>query len=70
LPKMSAMGEYLFEGRGTNFATYTIYAATNLVAPVTWAQVGTAIADPSGLFQFNDTNAFRYPMRFYYSDGP
>jgi fibronectin-binding autotransporter adhesin len=68
--KMFGTGEYLFQGRGTNFATYTIYAATNLVAPVTWMEIGSSVADPSGLFQFKDTNAFRYPMRFYYSDGP
>ena len=68
--KTFGTGEYLFQGRGTNFATYTIYATTNLAAPISWTVIGSTVADPSGLFEFKDTNAFRYPMRFYKSLGP
>jgi hypothetical protein len=67
--RINTNGFYAFNGRGTNFATYTILAATNLLdAP--WVILGTANADAGGLFEFVDTDRILYPTRFYRTDGP
>ena len=52
-------------GQGISNLTYTIQAATNLNAPITWSNVGSALANATGVFQFTDTNAPLFPMRFY-----
>jgi hypothetical protein len=67
--RVGAGGAFLFQGRGTNYATYTIEATTNLTTP-DWEFLGNAVADPSGLFQFIDTDRTNYPIRFYRSYGP
>jgi len=48
---------------------YTIQAATN-VPSTNWQIIGTSTAAGSGLFNFKDTNAYLYPMRFYRSVYP
>ena len=53
-----------------NFASFPnstnrIWAATNLVPPAVWQVISTNIADPNGQWQFIDTNAIGYPMRYY-----
>ena len=41
---------------------YTVRASTNLV---TWTNLTVATSSVSGVFSFMDTNAWRYPHRFY-----
>ena len=45
-------------------ATYSIQAATNLVAP-DWTTIATTNTDPSGLLNFTDLDSTYYPCRFY-----
>lgn len=47
---------------GTPGSNYVVQAATNLL---NWADLGSALADTNGLFQFLDTNAPLFPQRFY-----
>jgi len=49
--------------------SYTIQAATNLPS-TNWQVIGTSTAGGGGLFNFKDTNAYLYPMRFYRSAYP
>ena len=42
-----------------------VLAATNLSPPVVWLPVYTNIAGTNGTWQFTDTNAAGYPVRFY-----
>jgi hypothetical protein len=49
-------------GVGSGSVVYTIQATTNYVQ---WTNLGTATADPSGNFNFTDTNASRFRYRFY-----
>lgn len=57
-------------GHGLSNLSYAIQAATNLVAPITWTNLGSAAADVTGTFQFTDTNAPLYPLRFYRAISP
>jgi len=57
-------------GMGLSNLTYTIQAVTNLNPPITWANLGPATADNSGVFSFIDTNAPLFPMRFYRAQSP
>jgi hypothetical protein len=41
-----------------------------LNAPVIWQFIGGNTADGAGLFQFTDTNAPLFPMRFYRALSP
>jgi hypothetical protein len=52
---------------GLGFANlvYTLQATTNLAAPVIWTNLGNATANGSGVYQFTDTNAPLFPLRFY-----
>ena len=47
---------------GSPGSNYVVQAATNLL---NWADLGSALADTNGLFQFLDTNAPLFPQRFY-----
>ena len=49
-------------GTGSASGIYAIQATTNFQQ---WATVGTATADPSGNFNFVDTNAAKFQYRFY-----
>lgn len=46
-------------------STNIVFAATNLASPVVWKPISTNIAGSAGAWQFTDTNASRYKMRFY-----
>lgn len=52
-------------GSGETNLTYGIEAATNLNTPIFWQRIGSNTANGSGVFQFTDTNAPAFPMRFY-----
>lgn len=52
------------QGSGGSNATYTILANTN-IASTNWSSIGTATANGSGIFFFNDTNAALFPQRFF-----
>jgi hypothetical protein len=54
---------------GIPLRSYTIQAATNVVS-TNWQVIGTSTAAGGGLFNFKDTNAYLYPMRFYRSVYP
>ena len=57
-------GTAQLQGIGTSNVTYTIQANTNL-ATTNWVNIGTAPADSSGFFFFNDTNVLSFPLRFF-----
>ena len=56
---------FQLSGQGEPNATYTIEAASNLVSPIFWQSIGSNTANSNGLFQFTDTNAPAFPLRFY-----
>jgi autotransporter-associated beta strand protein len=58
-------GSFRFNGSGAAGVTYTLNAATNLFAPVTWLFVTNAVADQAGQFQFTDLQATNFLQRFY-----
>ncbi|HEY1662150.1 MAG TPA: immunoglobulin domain-containing protein [Verrucomicrobiae bacterium] len=47
---------------GTN---YVLEATTNLLSPDDWIPVTTNTPDTNGLWQFTDTSATNYPLRYY-----
>lgn len=55
-------GNWRFTGTGLPTNIHTIQATTNFI---TWTNIGTATGNVSGVFSFIDTNAFRFPHRFY-----
>jgi hypothetical protein len=57
-------------GQGLSNLTYTVQGATNLTAPVTWSNLGPATANAGGIYQFTDTNAPLFPLRFYRTVSP
>jgi len=57
-------------GQGLSNLTYAMQATTNLTPPVTWIQLGPATANTSGIYQFTDTNAPAFPLRFYRAVSP
>jgi fibronectin-binding autotransporter adhesin len=52
------------QGTGGTNANYTVQASTNLLM-TNWLNIGTATANGSGSFIFDDTNAANLPQRFY-----
>jgi hypothetical protein len=44
---------------------YVLQGATNLIAPISWAQLGTVTSGPNGAITFTDLQASNYPARFY-----
>jgi hypothetical protein len=50
--------------------TYYVQATTNLPPSATWVTIGTNIAGTNGQFQFLDTQASNYPIRFYRTASP
>ncbi len=55
-------GVWRFTGLGIPSNIYTIQATTNFIQ---WTNLGFATGGVSGNFSFADTNAFRFPYRFY-----
>jgi hypothetical protein len=55
-------GTFRLLGAGSNAVIYTIQATTNFIQ---WTNLGTAIGDGSGNFNFIDSNAFQFRYRFY-----
>jgi sugar lactone lactonase YvrE len=48
-------------------STNQVLCATNLLPPINWQTLSTNLAGPDGNWQFTDTNAASYGMRFYRS---
>ena len=46
-------------------STNVVLCATNLMPPVVWQPLSTNVAGPDGNWQYTDTNAASYQMRFY-----
>ena len=46
-------------------STNIMFSATNLIPPVIWQPTSTNVADAEGDWQFTDTNAAVYQMKFY-----
>mgnify|MGYP001184941594 CR=1 FL=1 len=55
-------GVFRVRGAGGSSVIYVIQATTNFLQ---WTNIGTATGDISGNFFLQDTNAFRFPYRFY-----
>ena len=55
-------GAILLSFCGTPGSNYTIQACATLT---NWTNIGSATANPSGLYTFQDTNAPSHPQRFY-----
>jgi hypothetical protein len=49
---------------------HELFAATNLLPPVTWEWVASATANVSGVFQLSDLQATNFPQRFYRIQSP
>jgi sugar lactone lactonase YvrE len=47
-----------------------LLAATNLTPPVVWQSLYTNVTGTNGVWQFTDTNASQYPVRFYRTSTP
>jgi hypothetical protein len=47
-----------------------VLATTNLTPPVVWQPIYSNVAGANGAWQFTDTNASNYPVRFYRSSTP
>jgi hypothetical protein len=63
-------GSVTFNLLTTPGATNRVLAATNLTPPVIWEPIYTNVAPGNGTWQFTDTNANLYPIRFYRSSTP
>jgi hypothetical protein len=63
-------GSVTFNVLTTPGATNRVLAATNLTPPVVWQPIYTNVAPSNGAWQFTDTNANLYPIRFYRSSTP
>ena len=62
-----ANGNFNLQVTASSNFTVSILASTDLV---NWAVIGTNLAGNSGLFLFQDTNAVRYPWRYYRATAP
>jgi hypothetical protein len=51
---------------GSPNSTNVVRAATNLLS-ASWQDLSTNVADGGGAWQFTDTNAIQFPVRFYRS---
>src|SRR5258706_3337440 len=60
-------GSFDLSFSGDSNATYTVWAATNLVD---WVNVGLAIESQPGLYDFLDTTTTNWPQRFYRISAP
>jgi sugar lactone lactonase YvrE len=47
-----------------------VLAVTNLAPPVAWQALGSNVPGTNGFWQFTDTNAGQYPVRFYRASTP
>ncbi|HXU18676.1 MAG TPA: choice-of-anchor Q domain-containing protein, partial [Terriglobales bacterium] len=64
-------GSFRFSFSNLSGPGYSILASTNVAAPLnTWVNLGPAVEAPPGTFQFTDTQATNYPLRFYQVRGP
>lgn len=63
-------GTALISFAGVPSRTYLVQATTNLPPTATWVTIGTNTAATNGLFQFLDTQASNFPVRFYRSATP
>ena len=61
----SAGGSVTVSLSGAPGSSYVLEATTNLVSPGGWAPVSTNQPGTNGLWQFTDTAATNYPLRFY-----
>ena len=52
-------------GQGESNLIYGIEAASSINPPIAWQRIGSNTANNSGAFQFTDTNAPGFPLRFY-----
>jgi hypothetical protein len=62
-------GTVQLHGAGGSNVTYTIQANTNL-STTNWLNIGTAPADGTGVFLFNDTNLQSFHQRFFRAVSP
>jgi hypothetical protein len=63
-------GTIRFNGTGAASQVNELFAATNLLLPVTWEWVASATANVSGVFQLSDLQATNFPQRFYRIQSP
>jgi hypothetical protein len=68
LTNLKRLGNGAFQfGYTNNGLSYSVYASTNLIQ---WGSIGAATQSLFGLYQFTDTNATKYPRRFYQLRSP
>jgi hypothetical protein len=58
-------GTVLIETQGFPGESFDIQASSDLL---NWLDLGSVLADTNGLMQFDDTNAPKFPARFYYTN--
>ena len=60
-----ANGFVQIAGQGESNKTYSLQATTNLTPPIFWQVLGSNTANANGIYQFTDTNAPAFTVRFY-----
>jgi hypothetical protein len=67
----SSNGVFQINFSDTPGAYFSVLATTNLVLPLSnWAIIGSVTEIASGQFQFTDTNATNFTLRFYKTRSP
>jgi trimeric autotransporter adhesin len=69
-PHRNPDGSFTFNLLTTPNSTNRVLAITNLAPPAVWRPIATNFAPASGAWQFTDSNASLYPVRFYRSATP
>lgn len=69
-PARYADGSFAFDLLTTPNTTNRVLASTNLASLATWQPIYTNVAPANGAWQFIDTNATHYLVRFYRSASP
>jgi hypothetical protein len=66
-PGDSGTGSFGLNFTGDSNATFSVWAATNLLD---WVNIGTATENPPGLYNFIDSTVTNWPQRFYRLSAP
>ena len=63
-------GNFVINFAGIPGEAYRVQATPSLSPPIQWSTLSTNVASTNGLFQFVDTQAKNFPMRFYRAINP
>lgn len=63
-------GSFKLTSTGQPNVSYAVEATSDLAPPITWRNIGFAVADAAGQIEFTDPDAVNFPMRFYRLNTP